>query len=185
MSNTKACTKCGQIKESSEFGNHAGRIDGKSSYCLTCARIARAEYRKRQSINIKKQQADNYQRNRAKRIEAARLYVLNLEHRKKKNESNKRWQTKNKALVAFYSRKRRMRLIENKRFIIRKKDLIKLYASACIYCGSLNRIEADHVIPVSRSGSDGIGNLVPACKKCNTTKQDLFIMEWRIKTLKR
>ena len=43
---------------------------------------------------------------------------------------------------------------------------------ACRYCGSLERLTIDHVIPRSRGGSDDAGNLVVACKSCNSRKKD-------------
>jgi len=33
--------------------------------------------------------------------------------------------------------------------------------------------EIDHSIPLSRGGTDGLNNLVPACVECNRSKQDL------------
>lgn len=46
----------------------------------------------------------------------------------------------------------------------------------CHYCnGQANT--ADHIIPVSHGGGHEITNLLPACTKCNSSRQD--------KTLKR
>ena len=45
------------------------------------------------------------------------------------------------------------------------------YKGRCAYCqSSSGPFEIDHVNPVSRGGSDEIGNLVLACKACNTAK---------------
>ena len=41
---------------------------------------------------------------------------------------------------------------------------------ACVACGSTERIEVDHIVPVSRGGSDDIENLQPLCLKCNRSK---------------
>ena len=41
----------------------------------------------------------------------------------------------------------------------------------CIYCG--NHADAiDHVLPKSLGGTDTLDNLVPACRKCNSTKSN-------------
>ena len=43
----------------------------------------------------------------------------------------------------------------------------------CRYCGASGvALECDHVLPVSRGGSNDKTNLVAACKKCNREKGD-------------
>ena len=50
----------------------------------------------------------------------------------------------------------------------------------CQYCGATNtRLECDHVVPVSRGGSSLDDNLVTACFKCNRSKRDKTVDEWR------
>ncbi len=36
----------------------------------------------------------------------------------------------------------------------------------------------DHVVPLARGGKSKKGNVVTACKECNTKKQSLLPMEW-------
>lgn len=49
---------------------------------------------------------------------------------------------------------------------ITKRDAV----GCCVYCGSAGPLEPDHVIPVTRGGSNGIGNIVPSCRRCNGAK---------------
>ena len=43
----------------------------------------------------------------------------------------------------------------------------------CHYCGNKTiDLEIDHVIPLSKGGSNKQGNLVLACQKCNREKGD-------------
>lgn len=52
--------------------------------------------------------------------------------------------------------------------------------ASCHYCGiKLNSTTAtmDHLIPVSRGGRSTRGNVVPACKACNTAKRDQTIFD--------
>lgn len=99
----------------------------------------------------------------------------------KRYQVTKNWFLKNPGKAAFYQHTRRLRLSTNEVLQIRSSFIKKLYSSPCFYCGSLELIEADHVIPVSRGGRHSEGNLVPACRTCNRSKQALFIMEWRLK----
>lgn len=48
----------------------------------------------------------------------------------------------------------------------------------CIYCGSAPATRWDHLHPVSKGGDSSAGNLVPACGRCDDSKQDSTIDEW-------
>lgn len=50
----------------------------------------------------------------------------------------------------------------------------------CQYCGERGKkLECDHVIPISRGGSNEESNLVTACFSCNRSKRDKLVSEWR------
>lgn len=54
-----------------------------------------------------------------------------------------------------------------------------LAAQMCRYCGDLNGpYEVDHVIPISRGGTNAIENLACACVSCNTQKRSHLLHEW-------
>ncbi len=51
----------------------------------------------------------------------------------------------------------------------------------CGYCGHPTQPKAltmDHIVPLARGGKSTKGNVVPACKTCNTAKKNLLPMEW-------
>ena len=48
----------------------------------------------------------------------------------------------------------------------------------CVFCGSTENLQTDHLIPKSRGGSDSADNLVQTCQKCNTSRNDKGIFEW-------
>lgn len=52
----------------------------------------------------------------------------------------------------------------------------------CFYCqqrvGRLG-LTMDHVVPLARGGKGVRGNVVPACKDCNTRKKSLLPVEWQ------
>jgi 5-methylcytosine-specific restriction endonuclease McrA len=179
MTDSKACSRCKQIKPLNEFGIHRKTLDGHYSQCLICHRLSRAEYRKRNSENIARQQADNYKRNRAKRIASANARVYaNMERHKKYNSISKR---RNRESIAANTRRRNARRKANGIFAISKKELKRLSQQPCFYCGATERLTVDHVIAIARGGTDSIGNLVSACKTCNSQKRELTITEWRKK----
>ena len=44
----------------------------------------------------------------------------------------------------------------------------------CVKCGSRSNLEYDHIIPVSRGGSNTARNIELLCKACNRAKSDLI-----------
>jgi hypothetical protein len=54
-----------------------------------------------------------------------------------------------------------------------------IWSGPCVYCGDEAQLQVDHVIPLSRGGTDDRDNLAPACKRCNMEKLDFKPEEWR------
>ena len=50
---------------------------------------------------------------------------------------------------------------------------------ACFYCGAVKSLEGDHIIPLSRGGSNAMTNLATACRPCNLSKASSTLEEWR------
>lgn len=57
--------------------------------------------------------------------------------------------------------------------------LLEAYGNRCAACGSTDRLERDHIIPLSRGGTDAISNIQPLCKRCNCSKHARLMHEWR------
>lgn len=51
----------------------------------------------------------------------------------------------------------------------------------CFYCGADAADTVDHVVPLALGGTNYEGNLVPACRSCNSSKQDHLLFEWRLR----
>ena len=51
----------------------------------------------------------------------------------------------------------------------------------CHWCGGAftpAELSMDHVVPLTRGGKSTRGNVVPACKECNSRKKYLLPIEW-------
>ena len=48
----------------------------------------------------------------------------------------------------------------------------QIYNYRCVYCKKKTILEKDHIIPLSKGGSNNIDNIVPACKHCNSGKNN-------------
>jgi 5-methylcytosine-specific restriction endonuclease McrA/predicted nucleic acid-binding Zn ribbon protein len=81
------------------------------------------------------------------------------------------------------ARDRRRALLAQGAGVVTSADWRKLVArfdGCCAYCGQRCTPTMEHVVPLSRGGRHAIGNLIPACLKCNLSKNNRFIMEWRL-----
>lgn len=64
----------------------------------------------------------------------------------------------------------------DRRVVVRRRQLrpevrARVLASGmCARCGSTDDLTVDHVVPVSRGGSDDIDNLRALCLRCNSSK---------------
>lgn len=122
------------------------------------------------------------------------------ENRKKNRESYDRWRVANPKKVHEASRKwqmanpERMQVIRVARTSAQKnapgrltdsewKAILKKYKHKCAYCGvkltnkknSPDQVTQDHVVPLQGEDARGTNyafNVVPACRKCNTSKNN-------------
>lgn len=94
------------------------------------------------------------------------------------------WQRENAAKLSESNYRRRVRLAEARAGAnISQRDwdrLIRRFDNRCAYCEcSLDGcFTIDHVVPISKGGRHTIGNLVPACRSCNSSKRDLLLFDW-------
>ena len=58
-------------------------------------------------------------------------------------------------------------------------EKVKLtYPQACCYCGTMEALSIDHLIPQIKGGADYSDNLVWACRSCNSSKRDRDLLDW-------
>lgn len=48
----------------------------------------------------------------------------------------------------------------------------------CVFCGCPEVKRWDHLIAVTQNGEAVLGNMVPACARCDDSKRDLPFQEW-------
>lgn len=84
------------------------------------------------------------------------------------------------SVAAKWERKDRERLAVGLGYGARRRLLKKWEQQrrSCAYCPA-PATTVDHVIPLARGGTNYEGNLVPACKRCNSAKCDRLVVEWR------
>jgi HNH endonuclease len=141
-----------------------------------------------------------YRRNREQcRVRRKRYYAEHLdelradqrEKRRAKYAANprarldyyKQWRLRNleraRAYVRVAGNKRRAALAGTHFTFQEWEALLRSHDGRCAYCGSTERIEADHRTPLCRGGSNEIGNILPACRTCNRRKHRKTEEEFR------
>ena len=60
-----------------------------------------------------------------------------------------------------------------------RKTVLKRQGKVCTYCGDTDGpFDFDHIMPVSRGGTNAASNLTLACFRCNRSKGALTLAEW-------
>lgn len=92
------------------------------------------------------------------------------------SKKHKEWAKNNPERVRYYTNKRRVTKIgaEGTHTIQEWENLKKLYGYMCLCCKRIEpeiTLSEDHIIPLSKGGSDFIENIQPLCLKCNSSKR--------------
>lgn len=59
------------------------------------------------------------------------------------------------------------------------KTLVAQYDHRCAYCKEQKPLTRDHIVALSRGGTNDISNILPACLSCNSSKGTKTLDEWR------
>jgi predicted nucleic acid-binding Zn ribbon protein len=88
-------------------------------------------------------------------------------------ESTRRWTQQHPAVHAHNeaARRARKRSADGSHTLKEWLQLLERSAYRCFYCGLRSgHLTRDHDVPLVRGGSDRIGNIRPACARCNSRK---------------
>ena len=74
---------------------------------------------------------------------------------------------------------RRARKAVNGVNLVSVAEIAAIVAMPCAACAAPGPSEVDHIVPIARGGAHTIGNLMPLCRSCNRSKNDLLYIEWK------
>ena len=204
MSDMKTCSKCGVEKPLDAFSRDSRAKDKLQSQCKMCQTEYRETHKPQRKAycESRKQETKIYNLEyRKKHVEELRMYdrdYYNL-HRDKKRQYNlvyrrghiaeissrqktQRHKNLDKGRVHVQNRRARKLAAEGTHTAQETQELYEMQKGICAYCGcdlSKTQRHLDHVIPLKRGGSNWIGNLKWACRRCNTSKGDKLLSEWK------
>lgn len=52
------------------------------------------------------------------------------------------------------------------------------FGHECAYCGADGDLQVEHLVPISKGGEHHLGNIVPACQRCNFSKGKADAEKW-------
>ena len=163
----------------------------------------RKEKRKKYYEENKEKSKEYYRKNKEKYVEANRRFHLNnpekaagyaRKYREKFPERakessrnsydpayNKEWRKKNPDKVQASRHRRRAKLKGSGGSFTEQewKDLCEKYDNTCLRCGKKTKMTVDHVVPISKSGTNFIGNIQPLCLSCNSVKGNRNSTDYR------
>lgn len=87
-------------------------------------------------------------------------------------ERGKRWRRNNHEamMAAVHRRRARLAAAPGSYTAAEWNDLCDRYGNKCLRCGCAGPLTKDHIVPLSRGGSNDISNLQPLCSTCNKSK---------------
>lgn len=181
------CNTCKTSKPISEF---AQRYIGKfRSQCKVCYNAKRRPTRKKHRLEnldkiLEKARAyflenkeriykKNKERNSSKREEIARKqreYRAQYPDRAQAANKKSRERHHEARLLNNRIRKNRQRAAEGSFTKQEWTELCMKYNNECVCCGEQKPLTVDHVIPLSKGGTNYISNIQPLCGSCNSKK---------------
>lgn len=99
----------------------------------------------------------------------------------------KEWKHNHKESIKAYNQNRRAyELNAEGSFTPKEWEAKKLeHGNVCANCGTSGKLTVDHIIPLSRGGSNWIDNIQPLCLSCNCMKHDLLMDEFEVYQIKK
>lgn len=182
---TKTCTRCKTEKPVDEFNLSRGAKDGRQSWCKQCRqehreanREAKAAYdRARYEADPEKHRA-RARAERATNPEYLKTYnsIYYREHAQEATENARKWRNANpEKRRAISSRHKAAKRNADGRFTDADiHAMLNEQEGRCVYCRRdiSDCYTVDHVIPLSRGGSNWPQNLQLLCASCNSSKKD-------------
>lgn len=104
-----------------------------------------------------------------------RMRRWKLENPEKVKIQRRKYKMKHKEKVWFYTqiRRSRMKAVVGSHTLKEWKNIKEYYNHMCLCCKKFEpeiKLSQDHIIPVSRGGTDFIDNIQPLCTLCNSIK---------------
>jgi len=194
---SKRCIVCGERKPLGEYNRNRAHKDGRKNRCRACsAAYDRAYYAAHKEEDNAKSRAYYVEHMEEKRAQSR---VYNETHK----EERAAYRETHKNEIAIYGRayrqtprgravmkacRARRRLLPNVSDLAADtiQEVLDASNGICPYCGEpFEDGHVDHVIPVSKGGTNDRENLVYVCAQCNLSKGNMGLLEFMLRECSR
>lgn len=162
----KQCTKCGEVKPKSEFYADKRHTDGLYFWCKTCFTA--------HNIATRDPAVEAVRRS----IRRARPGALERER-----DKGRRWREANPERARATVRKRQARQAGATVEDVDYRVVLRQHGMHCYLCDagieSLDDLDFDHMVPLTRGGDHSYANIRPAHARCNRRKHAKTVEEYR------
>lgn len=164
------CKQCALHKSKEWYANNLQHAKATRSKYRATHKAERQLYVKLHANNFKVYNRDSYKRHSYKRMEHAKLWQQSNPEKRRITYT-----------LALHRRRARKHAAPGSHT---STDIDILYINQrgkCAYCGcDLNgKYHVDHIVPLSRGGTDYAENLALACPHCNMSKNNKLLSEWK------
>lgn len=173
MEITKSCSKCKKNKALDDF-YVSGIRNTVNTQCKGCVkeRVSKyysknkekiiryvSQYQKDNHERVSKRKDEWYRKDKEKNPEKykERARLDNIFNKERRRMACRRWNARRKVNGGSHRQEDWLMILDR-------------FGNQCLACGSKEKIEKDHIKPVSIGGDNGKGNLQPLCRSCNARK---------------
>lgn len=174
----KTCNRCNKKKEIGLFYKNPNVAGGIAHQCKDCVKKSAKNFYIKNYNRLKEERKVRYWKDPEGAINKS--VVWGKKNKDKRKLIRDRWTIKNKFSKSVMNRNwNAKKLGANGSFTA--EELLKKITELekrCGYCLEGEPYTIDHILPISKGGSNYIDNIMPACLKCNGQKRDYTIKDW-------
>ena len=193
------CPGCGIDKDVNAFNKKSNSARGVQSRCKSCQALERRAYyiKNKESICEKRRSAYRadpsrdrrnfsvyYKNNREYMLERAKRYYEENKDRvlPGRRLARRAWGVLNSDKIRVSNKLHQQRKRAAGHLSIKEwAGVLQKYGHKCLKCGHAENITIDHIVPISKGGTNAVTNLQPLCGKCNSSK-GAKEMDYRMET---